>query len=160
MKNTASPSKILAALLAVMLLIHAACALPFYALISHELETGEELVPNLYIISRLFRFALCLAIAFLVRRRYREVLTGGGVKRVFTIALAALFCCTVLYLCGYGDDFYHFLSFKAGVFHTANTPPMFLVVLWEQVVSIDLLFSALLGSLIMTLPARPRPQAA
>lgn len=156
-RTTMSPTKLLLIFLAAILLVHVACALPFWALISHELKTGEELVPNLYILSRLLRFALCLVMAWLVRRRSRGTLSGG---RVFIAVLAALALCTILYLCGYGTDFYNFISYKAGIYYNPNPLPVFLVVLWEQIVSIDLLYSALLGSLILTLPTLPRRETA
>lgn len=157
MKASARTIKLFSSILIGILLIHAVSAVPFYMIISHELKTGEELVPNLYILSRLLRFALCLVMAWLVRRRSRGILSGG---RVFIAVLAALALCTMLYLCGYGADFYNFISYKAGIYYNPNPLPVFLVILWEQIVSADLLFSALLGSFILTLPPRPRLEAA
>lgn len=158
MKQNARTAKLFSGIVIGVLLIHAASAVPFYLVISGELGTDPPHgVPYAYIALRLLRFALCLAFSLLARRK---LIGAGGVEiktACLSILLVLLFV-TLLYMSGWGEKFYLAVSYRAGIYGPENAP-LFLAVLWEQVFSVDLLYSALIGALAAAVPVRPRRRA-
>lgn len=158
MKQTARTVRLFSIVLTGVLLIHAVSALPFYAIISRELESGPAGYPGyLYMAARLMRLTLCIALALPVRKRLGA---AGGAEsgRICRFLLAALVLVTLLCMNGWGEKFYLAVSYRAGIYGPENAP-LFLAVLWEQVFSVDLLYSALIGALTAAVPVRPRRRA-
>ncbi len=146
MKTVRGTIKSLLILLTGIILIYAVSVLPFYAIISHDLETQTSGVPYAYIAARLLRFMLCLALALLIR--VKAGATGGGEARLVCLyILFALLAVTLLYISGLGEKLYMTVSSTVGIYDRGRVP-LALAVLWEQVVSVDLLYSFLLGSLV------------
>lgn len=148
--------KLFASAFVIILLVHMVSVVPFFVIVSHQIKTNITYYkfPDAYVVSRFLRFILCLTISWFIRKRYKEKL-GNSLERkhTFIFALLALLFATFLYLCGLGDDFYHFVSSIAGL-HGPERAPLFLEVFFEQVFSIDLVYSVLFGFLIIAAPKR------
>lgn len=155
MKNS-QVAKIFIASFVVILLIHVISVPLFFIIVSHQIKTNTTYhqFPDAYVVSRFLRFILCLTISWFIRKRYKEKLDNSlERKHTFIFALLALLFATFLYLCGWGDDFYHFVSSIVRIYGPERAP-LFLEVFFEQVFSIDLVYSALFGFLIITAPKR------
>lgn len=152
MEKTSRPAKSLAALFAAVLIIHLASTAPFYALITQNTGTLA------HIAVRLLRLALCLAFALLLRGRHGSL---GPIerKRVRLFVLPALLVAALAQFTGLCSGFYTTVAYILGIYGPGETL-LFPAVLLEQLVTFDLLYGVLLGSLILTLPPRPRREAA
>lgn len=155
MKANARTIKLFSSILIGVLLIHVVSAVPFYMIISREIEAGAAVgIPYAYIASRLIRFIICIAFSLLVRRKLTEASGGAGMKCACISILIVLSFVTLLYISGLGDKFYLSVSYMASIYGRENAP-LFPAVLWEQVFSVDLLYSVLLGSLAAAAPRLP-----
>ncbi len=129
-------------------------AIPFAWIISHEPKEG---VPYLSLFARMIRFAIGVIICVAMRNANKDVLRCL-VGRRKGILVAILLCAAVVYylnMSGAGDKFFYFISDIVRIRSEEGTP-FFILVLWEQIFSIDFLMCILAGLAIFTFPVRSK----
>lgn len=125
---------------------------PFGAIVSYELSHSSS-NSYLYVLARVVRVLLVGILCWIVRRQSRETLQNyGSTKKLECVVVG---CGIVLVLLRLffqvGDRLYYTLADIAGVFPVSQAN-FWSVISWEQLVSIDLLWSVLLGFAILFFP--------
>ncbi len=140
-----------------ILLLYLLSAFPFAALLS--LETGGG-VPYFSLLARFLRVLLGAAFCWVIRQRSQETLLSVSLnwQRLEWILLGLGLASVLLNLFHWGDHFYLTISYAAGVL-PAGEANFWLVMFWEQVVSIDFLWCLLLGFAILLLPVSSKHKA-
>lgn len=130
------------------------CSIPvFYGIVLSSMAGGGY--PYLYILARLFRFLLVIAISCIVCVRNQEILVQADAKRKtrFHFIVDGILVSILLHLTGVTTDLYWGLSNIIGIYHSEATP-LFLSVLWEQLFAGDLYWGILVGLGIVFFPWR------
>lgn len=133
-----------------LLLLYLISLIPFTIIIFQD--SGEG-IPYAYILARVLRIVLGIALCWVIRNRTRKALTFITVRRIWleVIILGILVVSIFLFLCGAGDKFYYTITDVIGLYPLSRAP-VFLAILWEQLFSIDFFWSILLGIAILLFP--------
>gem|GEM_PF-3604787 len=124
--------------------------LPFGVIVSYELSNSSS---YLYILARVVRILLVGVLCWIVRRQSRETLQNyGSTKKLECIVVGRGIILVLLRLFfQIGDRLYYTLASIVGI-SPVSQANFWSVIAWEQLVSVDLLWSVLLGFAILLFP--------